>query len=64
MFAPEHSSSAKFDSGTGWPSFHSAMETASSDGANPQMSVVQRRDDSHGMVRVEVLCQKVRFVFD
>ncbi|XP_078376264.1 peptide methionine sulfoxide reductase MsrB-like [Oculina patagonica] len=52
------SSSAKFDSGTGWPSFHAAIETTSSDEANPQLSVVQKRDDSHGMVRVEVLCQK------
>jgi len=51
------SSSAKFDSGTGWPSFHSAIEI-SSDSATSQLSVVQKRDNSHGMVRVEVLCQQ------
>ena len=61
-FTPGHSSSAKFDSGTGWPSFHSAIEI-SSDRATPQLSVAQKRDNSHGMVRVEVLCQQVRFVF-
>ncbi|KAJ7391968.1 Peptide methionine sulfoxide reductase B2, chloroplastic [Desmophyllum pertusum] len=43
------SSPSKFDSGTGWPSFHSAIETASGDQAAPQLSVVQNRDDSHGM---------------
>jgi len=56
------SSSAKFDSGTGWPSFHSAIEI-SSDTTTPQLSVAQKCDDSHGMVRVEVLCQQVRFGF-
>jgi len=54
---PGHSSSAKFDSGTGWPSFHSAIEI-SSDTTTPQLSVAQKCDDSHGMVRVEVLCQQ------
>lgn len=41
-------SRAKFDSGTGWPSFHSP---AASD------SVEEERDSSHGMVRTEALCQ-------
>lgn len=40
-------SSAKFQSGTGWPSFSDAVK----DG-----NVVLRTDDSHGMVRTEVLC--------
>lgn len=55
------SSSTKFDSGTGWPSFHSAMEVNSCVAAAPQLSVVEKHDYSHGMVRVEVLCREVSF---
>ena len=40
-------SNAKFDSGTGWPSF---FEPASEDGVAVEM------DRSYGMVRTEVLC--------
>ena len=42
-------SDTKFDSGSGWPSFHSPAD----DGA-----VATHEDDSHGMSRVEVLCAR------
>jgi len=45
---PLFDASAKFDSGTGWPSF-----TAPLDGA-----VGTTTDDSHFMVRTEVHCQR------
>lgn len=57
------SSSTKFDSGTGWPSFHSAIEVTSSDATTLQLSVAEKHDYSHGMIRVEVLCQEVRYFF-
>lgn len=46
---PLFSSTDKFDSGTGWPSFTRAIK---SDG------VKELRDVSHGMIRVEVRSQK------
>lgn len=44
---PLFSSETKFDSKTGWPSFYAPIE----DGR-----VGERRDHSHGMKRVEVVC--------
>ena len=41
------SSDAKFDSGTGWPSFDNATE-----------NVGKRSDDSNGMHRIEVYCKQ------
>jgi peptide-methionine (R)-S-oxide reductase len=42
------SSSTKFDSGTGWPSFWKPLDNA----------VIERNDDSIGMARTEVLCRR------
>jgi peptide-methionine (R)-S-oxide reductase len=42
------SSDAKFDSGTGWPSFDQALPS----------SVVETEDTSHGMTRTEITCSK------
>ncbi|AAZ97058.1 methionine sulfoxide reductase B [Thiobacillus denitrificans ATCC 25259] len=47
--APLFSSSAKFDSGTGWPSFYEALNA---------QAVRERTDTTHGMVRTEALCSR------
>lgn len=44
------SSDAKFDSGTGWPSFNQALPGA----------VEQIEDNSHGMRRTEIVCAKCK----
>jgi peptide-methionine (R)-S-oxide reductase len=41
------SSDTKFDSGSGWPSFHGALDSS---------KVTLNEDRSHGMVRTEALC--------
>ena len=43
------SSDAKFDSGSGWPSFYAPVD---------EDSVEEERDNTHGMVRTEVLCSR------
>jgi len=43
---PLFSSDAKFESGTGWPSFDQALEGA----------VRETVDDSYGMQRIEIVC--------
>lgn len=45
--APLFRSEAKYDSGTGWPSFHSPV----AEGA-----VAEKVDSAHGMVRTESVC--------
>ena len=45
---PLFTSSTKFDSGTGWPSFYQAINAD---------AVAEKTDSSHGMTRVEALCR-------
>ena len=46
---PLFSSKAKFESGTGWPSFFQPVDEA---------HVHEERDMAHGMVRTEILCAR------
>ncbi len=46
---PLFASEAKFHSGTGWPSFFQPFA---------KENVFERRDASHGMIRIEVLCTR------
>ncbi|MBK6824029.1 MAG: peptide-methionine (R)-S-oxide reductase MsrB [Saprospiraceae bacterium] len=46
---PLFNSDTKFNSGTGWPSFYQPIRS---------YLITENRDQSHGMVRVEVLCSK------
>ncbi len=41
-------SASKYDSGSGWPSFWQVLN---------ENAVTEKTDDSHGMRRVEVVCQ-------
>ena len=46
---PVFESDTKFESGSGWPSFTRPVSPG---------SVIEKRDVSHGMVRIEVCCAK------
>ncbi|PCI73770.1 MAG: peptide-methionine (R)-S-oxide reductase [SAR86 cluster bacterium] len=46
---PLFSSEAKYDSGSGWPSFYAPADSE---------VVAQHDDHSHGMIRTEVVCNK------
>ena len=45
---PLFASDAKFDSGTGWPSFDQALSG----------SIIEKADDEFGMSRIEITCAK------
>lgn len=46
---PLYKASAKFDSGTGWPSFYQPFDDA---------HIRELRDTTHGMIRVEIRCRR------
>src|SRR5262245_43415140 len=46
---PLFSSDAKFNSGTGWPSFFQPIA---------RENILEHSDESHGMIRTEILCRR------
>jgi len=45
--APLFTSETKFDSGTGWPSYFQPISSN---------AIIEHKDSTHGMIRVEVVC--------
>ena len=45
---PLFDSATKYDSGSGWPSFYQPIN---------EQAILEDRDTSHGMLRIEVMCQ-------
>lgn len=43
------SADSKFDAGCGWPSFDKGIESG---------AIEEKQDNSHGMIRTEILCAK------
>lgn len=48
---PLFTSTAKFDSGSGWPSFFDQID---------KNAIIEKEDNSYGMKRVEILCAKCK----
>lgn len=48
---PLFGSEAKYDSGSGWPSYHAPIDAA---------AVAEHADASHGMQRIEVVCARCK----
>ncbi|RUM61521.1 MAG: peptide-methionine (R)-S-oxide reductase [Sulfurimonas sp.] len=46
---PLFHSEAKFNSGTGWPSFYESIADE---------ALLEQRDTTHGMIRIEILCHR------
>jgi peptide-methionine (R)-S-oxide reductase len=46
---PLFTSDTKYDSGSGWPSFYQALD---------KNKILEKKDLSYGMVRVEIMCKK------